>query len=67
MNAPDERNERIRAGRAKGGRSRSPAKLAAVRENGRKGGRPRKHVLTPNDEPKWSFVYRSEDTKGGTP
>ncbi len=29
------------AGR-KGGRSRSPAKVAAARENGKKGGRPRK-------------------------
>lgn len=46
MSTPDDRNERIRAGRAKGGRSRSPAKLAAVRENGRKGGRPRKVVLS---------------------
>jgi hypothetical protein len=33
-----------RAGR-KGGRSRSAAKIAAVRANGRKGGRPRKHPL----------------------
>ena len=30
------------AGR-KGGRSRSPAKVAAARENGKKGGRPRKN------------------------
>ena len=27
----------------KGGRSRSPAKVAAARENGKKGGRPRKN------------------------
>lgn len=29
---------------AKGGRAKSPAKAAAVRENGKKGGRPRKHA-----------------------
>jgi len=36
------------AGR-KGGRSRSPAKVAAARENGKKGGRPRKKEVL-NDE-----------------
>ena len=30
---------------AKGGRSRSPIKLAAAKENGKKGGRPRKRVV----------------------
>jgi hypothetical protein len=33
----------------KGGRSRSPAKVAAARENGKKGGRPRKKEVL-NDE-----------------
>ncbi len=33
----------------KGGASKSPAKTAAVRENGRKGGRPRKVSINPSD------------------
>lgn len=44
-----------RAARRKGGRSRSAAKVAAVRANGAKGGRPRKdgqpRVITPSPVP----------------
>lgn len=45
--SPEARLARIREGNRKGGLSRSPAKVEAVRKNGAKGGRPRKATDSP--------------------